>query len=93
MNTKYIPLSAVKKSVFYTSAYADIFTPRDEIYLVIFFLFILNRKTESTTLLFPWSFLVRFDFFSVFIGYNIGYGLESYFNEYIVRNQHLNKVI
>ena len=27
---------------------------------------------ESTTYLFPWSFLVRFEFFSVFIGYNVG---------------------
>ena len=52
------------------------------------FLFILY-STEITTLLFTWSFLVRFDFCSVFIGYNIGckHGLhlendlESYFNE------------
>ena len=51
--------------------------------------FILNGNTEITTLLFTWSFLVRFDFCSVFIGYNIGCklslhlenGLESYFNE------------
>ena len=49
----------------------------------------LNGNTEITTLLFTWSFLVRFDFCSVFIGYNIGFkrslhlenGLESYFNE------------
>ena len=53
------------------------------------FYFILNGNTEITTLLFTWSFLVRFDFCSVFIGYNIGCkhslhlknGLESYFNE------------
>ena len=78
-----------------TSENADIFTARDEIYLVFaekskFSLyFILNGNTETTTLLFTWSFLVRFDFCSVFIGYNIGYkrslhlenGLESYFNE------------
>ena len=50
--------------------------------------FILNGNTEITTLLFTWSFLVRFDFCSVFVGYNIGChvytlenGLESYFNE------------
>ena len=53
------------------------------------FYFILNGNTEITTLLFTWSFLVRFDFCSVFIVYNIGCkrslhlenGLESYFNE------------
>ena len=53
------------------------------------FYFILNGNTEITTLLFARSFLVRFDFCSVFIGYNIGCkrslhlenGLESYFNE------------
>ena len=93
---------------------ADIFTARDEIYLVkmlIFslheikyiwylprkskfsFYFILNRNTEITTLLFTWSFLVRFDFFSVFIGYNIGCkhslhlenGLESYLTNEITQ--------
>ena len=57
---------------------ADIFTARDEINLVFAeksefsFYFILNGNTEITTLLFTWSFLVRFDFCSVFIGYNIG---------------------
>ena len=35
------------------------------------FYFILNENTESTTYLFPWSFLVRFDFCIVFIAYNI----------------------
>ena len=53
------------------------------------FYFILNGNTEITTLLFTGSFLVRFDFCIVFIGYNIGCkqglhlenGLESYFNE------------
>ena len=78
-----------------TSENADIFTARDEIYLVFaekskFSLyFILNGNTEITTLFFTWSFLVRFDFCSVFVGYNIGCkhslhlenGLESYFNE------------
>ena len=52
------------------------------------FYFILNGNTESTTLLLPWSFLVRFDFTSVFIGYHMGCkhnlhlenGLVSYFN-------------
>ena len=51
--------------------------------------FILNGNTEITTLLLTWSFLVRFDFCSVFIGYNIGCkrslhlenGIEWYFNE------------
>ena len=71
------------------------FTARDEIYFVFAlkskfsFYFIHNRNTEITTLLFTWSFLVRFDFCSVFSGYNIGCkhslhlenGLESYFNE------------
>ena len=66
------------------------------------FLFILfsTENTESTTQLFPWSILVRFDFFSVFSDYNIGWkqrlhlenGLESYFNEWNVRNQYLKKV-
>ena len=64
------------------------------------FYFILNGNTEITTLLFTWSFRVRFDFCSVFIGYNIGCkhslhlenGLESYFNERNARNQHLKKV-
>ena len=78
-----------------TSENADIFTAQDEIYLVFAekskfsFYFILNGNTEITTLLFTWSFLVRFDFCSVFIGYNIGCklslhlenGLESYFKE------------
>ena len=89
-----------------TSENADIFTARDEIYLVfakkstLSLYFILNGNTEITTLLFTWSFLVRFDFCSVFIGYNIGCkhslhlenGLESYFNELDARNQHLKKV-
>ena len=64
------------------------------------FYFILNGNTEITTLLFTWSFLVWFDFCSVFIGYNIGCkhslhlenGLESYSNEWNARNQHLKKV-
>ena len=77
-----------------TSENTDIFTARDEIYLVFAkkskfsFYFILNGNTEITTLLFTWSFLVRFDFCSVFIGYKIGCklslhlenGKESYFN-------------
>ena len=80
-----------------TSENADIFTARDEICLVfaekskfsLYFIVLLNGNTEITTLLFNWSFLVRFDFCSVFIGYNIGCkhslhlenGLESFFNE------------
>ena len=64
------------------------------------FYFITNGITEITTLLLTWSFLVGFDFCSVFIGYNIGCkrslhlenGLESYFNEWNARNQHLKKV-
>ena len=93
MNTKYISSSAVKNFSIFDNA--DIFTARDEIYLVFagkskFSLyFILNGNTEITTLLFTWSFLVRFDFCSVFLGYNIGCkhslhlenGLESYVNE------------
>ena len=61
-----------------TSENADIFTTRDEIYFVFAvkskfsFYFILNGNTKITTLLFTWSFLVRFDFCSVFIEYNIG---------------------
>ena len=52
---------------------ADIFTAGDEIYLVfaeikVNFLFILY-STEIQ--LFPWRFLIRSDFCSVFIGYNI----------------------
>ena len=88
-----------------TSENADIFPARDEIYLVFAekskfsFYFILNGNTEITTLLFTWSFLVRFDFCSVFIGYTIGCirsshlenGLESYLNEWNARNQHLKK--
>ena len=112
MNTKYISSSAVKKKQYFsrvrsTSENADIFTARDEIYFVFCgkkrkfsFYFILNGNTEITTLLFTWSFLVRFDFCSVFIGYNIGCkrslhlenGIESYFNEWNARNQHLKKV-
>ena len=56
-----------------------IFSPHEMIYILyspqkskFSFYFILNGNTEITTLLFTWSFLVRFDFFSVFIGYNIG---------------------
>ena len=79
-----------------TSEKADVFTAQDEIYFVFAvkkgkfsFYFILNGNTETTTLLFTWSFLVRFDICSVFIGYDIGCkhslhlenGLESYFNE------------
>ena len=53
------------------------------------FCFILNGNPEIATLLFTWSFLVRFDFCSVFIGYKSGCkrslhlenGIESYFNE------------
>ena len=79
-----------------TSENADIYTARDEIYLVfaekkVNFLFILysTEIQKSHSYFFTWSFLVRFDFCSVFIGYKIGCkpslhlenGLESYFNE------------
>ena len=77
-----ISSSAVKNQYFSrvrsTSENADIFTARDEIYLVFAkkskfsFYFILNRNTEITTVLFTWSFLVRSDFSSVFIGYSVG---------------------
>ena len=98
MNTKYISSSAVKKNQYFsrvrsTSENADIFTARDEIYLVfavkkyIFFLFYTPRKYRNHNL--TWSFLGRFDLCSVFIGFNIWCkrslhlenGLESYFNE------------
>ena len=99
-NTKYISSSAVKKISIFHECVARvkmlIFSPHEMKY--IWYLpkkskfslyFILNGNTEITTLLFTWSFLVRFDFCSVFIGYNIGCkhslhlenGLESYFNE------------
>ena len=79
-----------------TSENADIFTTQNAIYFVfalkkVNFLFILysTEIQKSQTYFFTWSFLVRFDFCSVFIGYNIGCkhsmhlenGLESYFNE------------
>ena len=58
------------------------------------FYFILYGNTEITTLLFTWSFLVRFDFCSVFIGYNFGCkhslhlenGLESYLTKEIKKS-------
>ena len=102
LNTKYILSSAVKKISIFHECVARvkmlIFSPHEMKYFwylpkksKIFFLFyrLLNGNTVITTLLFTWSFLVRFDFCSVFIGYNIGCkhslhlenGLESYFNE------------
>ena len=85
---------------------ADIFTAQDEIYLVfaekVNFLFILysTEIQKAQPNFFPWSFLIPFDCCSVFIRYNIGCkhslhlknGLESYLNEWNVRNQHLKKV-
>ena len=100
MNTKDVPSSAVKKISIFHECVAGvkmlIVSPHEMKY--IWYLpkkskfslyFILNGNTEITSLLFTWSFLVRFDFCSVFIGYNIGCklslhlenGLESYFNE------------
>ena len=83
VNTKYISSSAVKKISIFHECVARvkmlIFSPHKMKY--IWYLpkkskfslyFILNGNTEITTLLFTWSFLVRFDFCSVFIGYNIG---------------------
>ena len=77
-----------------TSENADIFTTRDEIYFVFAvkknkfsFYFILNRNTEITTLLFTWSFLVRFDFCSVFIGYNIGCKHSLHLENHILTNR------
>ena len=93
VHTKYISSSAVKKSVF-----ADIFTARVKYiwYLSkkVNFLFILYSTGIQKAQLFPWSFFVRFDIFSVFIGYNIGCkhglhlenALKSYFNEWNIRN-------
>ena len=91
MNTKYISSIAVKK-----------ISLRDEIYLVF------AKKSKFSFILYsteiqkaqPNFFLVQFDFCSVFIGYNIQCkhslhlenDLESYFNEWNVRNQHLKKV-
>ena len=83
VNTKYISSSAVEKISIFHECVARvkmlIFSPHEMKY--IWYLpkkskfslyFILNRNTEITTLLFTWSFLIRFDFCSVFIGYNIG---------------------
>ena len=99
VNIKYISSSAVKKISIFHECVARvkmlIFSPHEMKYIWYLprkskfsFYFILNGNTEITTLLFTWSFLVRFDFCSVFIGYNIGCkhslhlenGLESYFN-------------
>ena len=98
VNTKYISSSAVKKISIFHECVARvkmlIFSPHEMKYIWYLpkkskfsFYFILNGNTEITTLLFTWSFFVRFDFCSVFIGYNIGCkhslhlenGLESYF--------------
>ena len=105
VNTKYISSSAVKKISIFHECVARvkmlIFSPHEMKYIWYLsrkskfsFYFILNGNTEITILLFTWSFLVRFDFCSVFIGYNIGCkrglckrslhlenGLESYFKE------------
>ena len=84
VNTKYISSSAVKKISIFHECVARvkmlIFSPHEMKYIWYLpkkkskfsFYFILNGNTEITTLLFAWSFLVRFDFCSVFIGYNIG---------------------
>ena len=61
-----------------TSENADIFTTGDEIYLVfapekyIFFLFYTQRKYIKHKQTFVFIVSLRFDFCSVFIGYNIG---------------------
>ena len=82
MNIKYILSSAVKNSIFFMYAQhsenADIFTTGDEIYLVfapekyIFFLFYTQRKYIKHKQSFVFVVSLRFDFCSVFIGYNIG---------------------
>ena len=83
VNTKYISSSAVKKISIFHECVARvkmlIFSPHEMKYIWYLprkskfsFYFILNGNTEITTLLFTWSFLVRFDFCTVFIGYNIG---------------------
>ena len=111
VNTKYISSSAVKKISIFHECVARvkmlIFSPHEMKYIWYLprkskfsFYFILNGNTEITTILFTWSFLVRFDFCSVFVGYNIGFkhslhlenGLESYFNEWNAIIQHLKKV-
>ena len=70
VNTKYISSSAVKKS----SENADIFNALDEIYLVFaeknvnfFFSLYSTEIQKAQPNFFLWSFLVRFDFCSVFI--------------------------
>ena len=100
VNIKYISSSAMKKKQYFsrlcsTSENTDIFTAGDEIYLVFpekskfSFYFIHNGNKKKHNLTFSLVVLVRFDFRSVFIGYNNGCkhsfhlknGLESYFNE------------
>ena len=111
MNTKYISSSALKKISIFHECVARvkmlIFSPHEMKFIWYLprkskfsFYFILNGNTEIITLLFFWSSLARFDFCSVFIGYNIGCkhslhlenGLDTYFNEWNARNQHLKKV-
>ena len=78
MNTKCISSSAVKKnSNFHEWENVDIFTARDEIYLVftgkklIFFLSYTQRKIQRVQPnFFPGRFSFDLNFFSVFIGYN-----------------------
>ena len=83
VNIKYISSSAVKKISIFHECIARvkmlIFSLHEMKYIWYlpkkskFSLYlILNGNTEITTLLFTWSFLVRFDFCSVFIRYNIG---------------------
>ena len=81
VNTKYISSSAVKKICIFHECVARVkmltFSPHEKKYIWYLpkkskfsFYFILNGNAEITTLLFTWSFLVRFDFCSVFIGFN-----------------------
>ena len=100
VNTKYISSSAVKNISIFNECVARvkmlIFSPHEMKYIWYLprkskfsFYFILNGNAKITTLPFTWSFLVRFGFCSVFIGYNIGCKhslhlentLDSYFNE------------
>ena len=79
VNTKYISSSAVKKISIFQECVARvkmlIFSPREMKYIwyllkkVNFLLILYSTEIQKAQ---PNFFLVRFDFFSVFIGYKIG---------------------
>ena len=89
MNTKYITSNAVKKTQYFspvgsTSKYADIFTTRDEIYLVFAkkkILCILYSTVKQTNFS-PGRFSFDLTFPVCLLGVTyLGNGFESYFNE------------